>query len=106
MEEKKHGGVRKGAGRPTKVDEDKSKELMRAALKKLYNKDEDDDNTIEFLRVFAQTSRGQQFIAEHLLGKPKEHVINEIIIEDEIDLSKYNLKDLKESISESDKSTD
>ena len=77
MDKRKNNGghsTKGKAGRPSKNDEEKAKELMRAALKMLYKQDGDDDNTIAFLKEFAQTSRGQQFIAEHLLGKPKESV--------------------------------
>ena len=75
MEDKpKHGGVREGAGRPSKVDEDKAKTLIHKALKLIYSKDQDDDNTILFLKEFATTPKGQQFVAEHLLGKPKENL--------------------------------
>ena len=76
-----HGGARKGAGRPSKSDEEKAVNLIKQALKKLYKKDSDDENTILFLHDFAQTSKGQQFIAEHLLGKPKEKVESVVSIE-------------------------
>ena len=102
MDGRKNNGAKKGgnkgAGRPSKSDENKAQQLIKKALHKLYNQEEDDDNTIMFLHDFAQTPRGQQFIAEHLIGKPKEHVINEIIMDEEIDLSKYSIKNLKESI--------
>ena len=82
MEKKgKHGGVRKGAGRPSKVDEDKSRYLIKEALRRIYKKDEDDENTILFLHDFAQTPKGQQFVAEHLLGKPKEKVESTVNIQ-------------------------
>jgi hypothetical protein len=68
------GGKREGAGRKTVAEEEKSKALMREALKLLYRKDGDDENTILFIKDFAETSKGQQFIAEHLLGKPKENL--------------------------------
>ena len=71
---KNNGGAREGAGRKSKAEEDKAKDLIKAALKELYNKDKDDDNIIQFLKDFSQSSRGQQFIAEHLLGKPKENL--------------------------------
>ena len=29
---------------------------------------------MQFLKSFAETQKGQQFIAEHLLGKPKENL--------------------------------
>ena len=71
---KNNGGARKGAGRPPKADEDNAKKLIHYALKKLYKKDTDEDNTIDFLHDFARTTRGQQFLAEHLLGKPKQEI--------------------------------
>ena len=95
---RKNNGGNKNAGRKSKSDENKAQQLIKKALHKLYNQEEDDDNTIMFLHDFAQTPRGQQFIAEHLIGKPKEHVINELIMDEEIDLSKYSIKNLKESI--------
>jgi len=83
MDKRKNNGghsTKGRAGRPSKNDEDKAKNLIKAALKKLYKKDGDDENTIMFLHDFAQTTRGQQFIAEHLLGKPKEKVENTVTI--------------------------
>jgi hypothetical protein len=78
---KQNGGKRAGAGRKPKADEDKAKNLIKQALKKLYKKDSDDENTILFLHSFAQTSKGQQFIAEHLLGKPKDVVESSVKIQ-------------------------
>jgi len=81
MEDKrKNNGGNKNAGRKSKADEDKAKTLIRKALKKLYKKDADDDNTVLFLHEFAQTPKGQQFIAEHLLGKPKETIDNNVSV--------------------------
>lgn len=71
---RKYNGGNKNAGRKSKSDEEKAKNLIHQALRKLYKSDEDDENTVLFLKDFAQTSRGQQFIAEHLLGKPKEQL--------------------------------
>jgi len=45
-EKKKNGGVRAGAGRPTKVDELKANAIFINALKVLYKQDTDDDNKI------------------------------------------------------------
>ena len=98
---KKRGGARSGAGRKSKANEEKAKELIRLALKKLYNQEEDDENTVMFLNDFAQTTKGQQFIAEHLLGKPKDIVENTLIVEDSVDLSIYKVKDLKKSLDDS-----
>ena len=69
-----HGGQRKGAGRKPIAEEEKAKELINKALKLIYKKDVDEENAILFLKDFAATGRGQQFIAEHLIGKPKERV--------------------------------
>lgn len=77
MDKRKNNGGHstKGvAGRKSKAEEDKAKNLIKSALKMLYKKDSDNENTILFLHDFAQTTKGQQFIAEHLLGKPKETV--------------------------------
>ena len=68
----KNGGKREGAGRPTKVDEEKANELMIRALKEIYSKDKDDDAKVSFIKDLASGTRGQIFIAEHLFGKPKE----------------------------------
>ena len=84
MDKRKNNGghsTKGRAGRPKKADEEKAVNLIKQALKKLYKKDSDDENTILFLHDFAQTSKGQQFIAEHLLGKPKEKVESVVSIE-------------------------
>lgn len=80
-EQNTHGGKRKGAGRKPKADELKAKELIQKALNQLYDTDNDEDATIEFIKEFAETPRGQQFVAEHLLGKPKEEIQNTLIME-------------------------
>jgi len=68
------GGKREGAGRKPKAQEEKAQDLIKRALRELYRKDSDDENTVQFLKSFAETQKGQQFIAEHLLGKPKENL--------------------------------
>lgn len=68
-----NGGARKGAGAPKKEVSEHAKEMMKKAVRMLYNKDSDEEAQVEFLKEFAQTSRGQQFLAEHLFGKPTEH---------------------------------
>ena len=71
---RKNNGGNKNAGRKSKADEEKAKELIKLALNKIYSKNTDDENIILFLKDFSKTSRGQQFIAEHLLGKPKDNL--------------------------------
>jgi len=73
-----HGGKREGAGRKAIADEDKAKELIHKSLKLIYKKDGDDENTVLFLKEFALTPRGQQFIAEHIIGKPKDKIEHNI----------------------------
>jgi len=64
-----NGGARKGAGAPKKETSQQAKEIMKEALRMLYRKSDDKEAQIEFLKEFAQTSKGQLFIAEHLFGK-------------------------------------
>ena len=80
-EKSRAGGARPGAGRKPKADEDKAKNLIKLALKKLYKQDDDDKNIVLFLHSFAQTTKGQQFIAEHLLGKPKETIESTVTLQ-------------------------
>ena len=66
------GGKREGAGRPKKLDEELANTRIARALKGLYKQEENEDNVNSFLIDFIPTERGQMFIAQHLLGKPKE----------------------------------
>lgn len=70
------GGKRKGAGRKSKVEEQKVNTLFVKALKKLYKQDDSDEAKIAFIEDLAESQRGQIFIAEHVFGKPKEIVEN------------------------------
>jgi len=60
------------AGRPKKLDEELANIRIARALKGLYKQEENEDNVNSFLVDFIPTERGQMFIAQHLLGKPKE----------------------------------
>jgi hypothetical protein len=86
-EKKKNGGVRAGAGRPTKVDELKANAIFINALKVLYKQDLDDDNKIAFVVDLLESQRGQIFVAEHIFGKPKETV------ETTLNVNDFNIKD-------------
>jgi hypothetical protein len=86
-EKKKNGGVRAGAGRPTKVDELKANAIFINALKVLYKQDLDDDNKIAFVVDLLDSQRGQIFVAEHIFGKPKETV------ETTLNVNDFNIKD-------------
>lgn len=81
------GGKRKGAGRKSKVDEEKVNYIFLTALKELHSKETDTEAKIEFVKDLYESQRGQIFIAEHIFGKPKEtvettHNINDFDIKD------------------------
>ena len=75
---KNNGGKREGSGRPKKVTEELANTRILKALKGLYKQKENEENVNSFLLEFIPTERGQMFIAQHLLGKPKE--VTETII--------------------------
>ena len=90
-EQGKHnkGGVREGAGRKTKADEQKVNTYFLNALKSLYSKESDDEAKVEFIKdKLLDSQRGQIFIAEHLFGKPKETV------DQNVNINNFNLKDI------------
>lgn len=86
--EKKRGGARQGAGRKPVADEQKVNEIFLSALKSLKNVDTDNEAKILFAKDLLETQRGQIFIAEHLFGKPKETV------DQNINLNNFDLKDI------------
>lgn len=65
----KNGGARKGAGRKTKVEEEKANKVFLTALKELHNEDTNDGAKIAFVKVLYKSERGKIFIAEHVFGK-------------------------------------
>lgn len=73
---RKNNGGNKNAGRKSKADELHALEIIKKAVRVIYEKDNDEDAKIAFLKDFADSQRGQQFIAEHLFGKPKDIVEN------------------------------
>jgi hypothetical protein len=82
------GGKTQGAGRKTKADEEKVNTIFSTALKQLYSKDNDVDAKIEFTKTLLESQRGQIFIAEHLFGKPKETIDQNVTIDN------FSLKDV------------
>jgi len=82
------GGKREGAGRPSKVDEEKANYIFLTALKEVYSKDIDNDAKVSFVKELLETPRGQLFVAEHVFGKPKETIDNTHTLND------FNIKDL------------
>jgi hypothetical protein len=66
------GGKREGAGRKSKAIEQQANEIILKALKVLYSTDCEQTAKQDFIIDLASNIRGKMFIAEHLLGKPKE----------------------------------
>ena len=71
------GGAREGAGRPKKEVSEQAHEIMRKAVRMLYSKDNDAEAQVEFIKKFAATPRGMQFVAEHLFGKAPQIIEQE-----------------------------
>ena len=74
---KNNGGSREGAGRPKKEVSEHATEIMRTAIRMLYRKDTDVEAQVAFIKDFAQTPRGMQFVAEHLFGKAPQVIEQE-----------------------------
>lgn len=77
-----------GKGRPPKADEEKVNTIFATALKQLYGKDNDLDAKIEFAKSLLESQRGQIFVAEHLFGKAKETIDQNVTIDN------FSLKDV------------
>jgi hypothetical protein len=80
MDNRKNNGghsTKGKAGRPKKEIEEHATEIMRTAIRRLYRKDTDAEAQIAFVKDFAQTSRGMQFVAEHLFGKAPQVIEQE-----------------------------
>ena len=93
MEEQKevkktHGGARPNAGRKSVAEEQKVNEIFLSALKGLKNVSTDEEAKIEFAKDLLSNQRGQIFIAEHLFGKPKE------TIDQNVSINSFDLKDI------------
>ena len=88
-EEKKRGGARPNAGRKPVAEEQKVNTLFIEALKEMYNKDTDDEAKKTFVKdTLMESQRGQLFIAEHIFGKPKETV------DQNVNINNFDLKDI------------
>lgn len=68
------GGAREGAGRPTKVDEQKAAVRITNALRCIYDKGNDEEAVNAFLVDFGVSKDGKLFFAQHLLGLPKKNI--------------------------------
>lgn len=87
-EKKQRGGYRINAGRKSVAEEQKVNEIFLSALKRLKSVETDNEAKVEFAKDLLQTQRGQIFIAEHLFGKPKETV------DQNVNINSFELKDV------------
>jgi len=85
---KARGGARANAGRKTVASEQRVNDIFLSALKSLKSVDTDDEAKIEFAKDLLSNQRGQIFIAEHLFGKPKE------TIDQNVSINSFELKDI------------
>lgn len=85
---KQRGGARANAGRKSVSEEKRVNEIFISALKRLKNVETEDEAKIEFAKDLLETQRGQIFIAEHIFGKPKETV------DQNVNINSFELKDV------------
>jgi predicted DNA binding CopG/RHH family protein len=76
MEEKTHGGARKGAGAKKKADVEKANEVFLSMIKSVHSVETDEEAKQALAKTLYSFERGQMFIAEHIFGKPKETIEN------------------------------
>lgn len=88
MEEKTHGGARKGAGAKRKADIEKANEVFLSMIKSVHDVETDEEAKQELAKTLYSFERGQMFIAEHIFGKPKE------TIETTHNLNNFDIKDV------------
>ena len=80
MDNRKNNGghsTKGKAGRPKKDVEEHAAEIIRTAIREIYKKDNDPEAQVEFVKDFAKTPRGMQFVAEHLFGKAPQIIEQE-----------------------------
>ena len=101
---KNNGGARKGAGGPKKEVAEQAKAIMRKAVRMLYQAEgvdiTDEAAQVEFIKTFAQTPRGMQFVAEHLFGKAPQVIESEVtqIVADLSNVSTETLEKLEKEM--------
>jgi hypothetical protein len=81
-------GNKIGKGRYPKADEQKVNTLFSNALKSFYAVETDEEAKIKLVHTLMESQRGQIFISEHLFGKPKE------TIDQNVTLNNFSIKDL------------
>lgn len=70
----RNGGVRKGQGRKSKALELQTNEIMKKAIKQLYDTNTVDEAKIALIQDLLGTQRGLLFVAEHIFGKPTDNI--------------------------------
>jgi hypothetical protein len=83
-----HGGARPNSGNKPKQDFEKTNNIFLTAIKQVKDVNTDDEARIELAKDLLTFERGKIFISEHIFGKPKEHV------EQDININTTTLKDL------------
>ncbi len=66
------GGKRENAGRKPIIEEQQKNFIIQQAVNGFYNAETDDDGKKSLIIDLLSFERGKMFVAEHLLGKPKE----------------------------------
>jgi hypothetical protein len=81
-------GNKLAKGRPSKADEEKVNTIFVNAMKTFYKVDTDDEAKEKLVHTLLDSQRGQIFVSEHLFGKPKETV------DQNVNLNNFSLKDV------------
>jgi len=82
------GGAIAGSGRKPKADEQKVNNIFINAMKTFYKVETDEKAKEKLVHTLLDSQRGQIFISEHLFGKPKE------TIDQNVNIANFNLKDV------------
>lgn len=72
----------------TKAEEEKTNYIILKAVKQIKDVQTDEEAKIEVVKELFCFDRGKIFIAEHLLGKPKETV------DQNVNINSFQLKDI------------
>jgi hypothetical protein len=83
-----HGGKRENSGNKSKQDFEKTNNIILSAVKLIKNVETDFDAKVELVKDLYTFERGKIFLAEHLLGKPKE------TIETTHNLNNFDIKEM------------
>ena len=87
-QKKTRGGARANSGRKSVAEEQKVNEIFLSALKSINSVETDEEAKTEFAKDLLGFERGKLFIAEHLFGKPKE------TIDQNVSINSFELKDV------------